>query len=121
MQGIKNTRAKTKNHKQRFNCFCPAPTGRVRYDYQTCLVWQGTERKVLMFYTCRMCLVCLPEVSGIVETRTLIVMQLSFDTYNFLYLKLTQKLVIYQIYVDCEHLLDSNLNMASLLSVGQNR
>ena len=61
------------------------------------------------------------DVSSIVETRTLIGIQLSFHTYNFLYLKLTQKLVIYQIYVDCEHLLNSNLNMALLLSVGQNR
>ena len=63
----------------------------------------------------------LPDVSGIAETRTLIGMHLSFGTYNFLYLKLTQKLMIYQIYVDCEHLLNSNLNMALLLSVSQNR
>ena len=89
--------------------------------YRMCTVWQGIERKVLLFCTCRTCPVCLPDVSGIAETRTLIGMQLSFDTYNFLYLKLTQKLLIYQIYVDCEHLLNSNLNMALLLSVGQNR
>ena len=79
------------------------------------------RKKVLLFCTCWTCPVCLPNVSGIVETRILIGMQLSFDAYNFLYLKLTQKLVIYQIYVDCEHLLNSNLNMALLLSVGQNR
>ena len=79
------------------------------------------RKKMFLFCVCRTCPIYLPNVSGIAETRTLIRMQLSFDTYNFLYLKLTQKLVIYQIYVDCEHLLDSNLIMASLLSVGQNR
>ena len=65
----RSTRAKMKNHKQRFNCFYPAPTGRVRYAHRTYPVWPRQKGKVFMFFTCQACPVCLPDVSGMARAE----------------------------------------------------
>ena len=65
----RNTRAKTKNHKQRINYLCPAPTEHV---------WYGQGQKPVVPVLCIPDVSgILPDVSGITWTRTLIVLQLS--------------------------------------------